>query len=239
MALDYSGSWKETYGIDKDPIRNHIIFPLIKERVLQLRHEYIADIGCGNGNAIANIIDVDFTHCVAIDVNDNFVAEAKANIIDHRVNIQSGDIFSNEIKTGSQDIVLSIFVINEVESADLFFKAMSRLLAPKGRILLVMTHPFVPLYWDTRERLGVGKNSKILGFGDYFEEHGAEYVFTLSKSSASYFHHNFEHILNGIYESDLRIINCRELTTNLGVFQDDEYWNERFFPKYFFMEISN
>ena len=237
---DYSKSWNETYGLNKDPVRQNLIFPLIKERVIRLNHTFIADLGCGNGSMIRNLLEVDFNKLHGIDINTAFLEYAKRAVNDDRVIIERGDIIrENPIRTGSTDIALAIFVLNEIEEIVPFFAQSRRILSPLGRLLIVMTHPFVPLYWKILEDNNVAINEKVPGFSDYFKYGEYHYKFTISKDFGKYCHYNLAMIQDAINKTDMRIIELRELTTDDQAFnQIPEYLRTKDIPKFLYLEVG-
>jgi ubiquinone/menaquinone biosynthesis C-methylase UbiE len=239
-SRDYSSSWDKTYGTDKDPIRNIIIFPFIKSKIENLRHQFIADVGCGNGNMILNIQNLSFDSLIGIEKNPSFVKYAKENVTDERVNIIESDFLKESlISAGSIDILLAIFVVNEMEELSEFFRKSSRILTPTGQILLIMTHPFIPLYWKILSDTRVSENNKIKGFSDYFSSSKCEYTFSLSGDVSDYWHHNLENMVAAIRGADLFIYEMREFTTSDQRFEAyAEYWRTRDIPKYLYLRIG-
>lgn len=237
---DYSKSWNDTYGVAKDPVRNYMIFPLFAERVSQFRHEFVADLGCGNGSMIRNLAHLDFVSCLGLDRNRAFLDSAEKYVNDSRVKFVEEDLANmKSVLTGSIDVALSVFVINELPDLDGFFKNVSRILTPLGRVFLVCTHPFVPLIAQKQADWGVKSNNKVTGLSGYFSSSKGRYHFTLSKDYADYYHYNFQHITTAVCSADLSIRYMQELTSDDPRFQEyQEYWTTRDMPKYLYLEIS-
>ena len=237
---DYSSSWNTTYGIDKDPVRKHLVFPLFRNRVQRFSHRHIADLGCGNGSMIHNIIDFEFDELIALDKNSNFLTSAKTVINDSRVTFVEEDLcVMNSIESDSVDAALSVFVINEIADLATFFENVSRILTRNGRLFLVCTHPFTALINIKMEDWGVTKNRKVTGIASYFLSSRGNYYFTLSNDFAEYFHHNFEHIINSALNSGLVTRFLKELTTDDPAFANvEEYRSTGDLPKYLYLEMS-
>lgn len=237
---DYSVSWNKTYGIDKDPIRKYLLFPKIKSVYASVRPRRIVDLGCGNGNLAVLFKDENFVEYVGIDENANFIETATQSIHDDRIRFISGDISKSvDLASGFADLIFNIFVINEIRDIASLFAEMHRLLNQSGKIFVVFTHPFLPLYEEIL-RVELDKEpNKIQGFSNYFAEEDCEYVFTLSKDRAHYVHHNFEHVQKAIAHSGLYIASLQELTTDKPEFREiEQYWQTRYIPKFIAMTLA-
>jgi ubiquinone/menaquinone biosynthesis C-methylase UbiE len=237
---DYSSAWAKAYGIDNDPVRQHIVFPLFRERVGRAEPRAIADLGCGNGSMISNLIQIPFETLVAIDMNPNFLEQARSHLDDDRVNFVQEDLLEMHcIADASVDAALSVFVINELRDLGMFFRNVARILATGGSLFMVCTHPFVPLIAKKKEDWGLEKNNKITGVNSYFSAERGVYHFTLVDDYCDHYHYNLQHIMAAISQAGLRAADVVELGSGHEGFQSfPQYWQTRDLPNYLFMEVS-
>jgi ubiquinone/menaquinone biosynthesis C-methylase UbiE len=215
MKMGYENKWNDAYGIDKDPIRKYLIYPFIRDLDYSFADKVILDLGCGNGNLIYSMLDQPFKKAIGIDISKDFLSKANQYINDLRVTFFQGDITQNlPYKEGAFDIAYSIFVFNEITPLSPTVKQVARVLKTDGLFLLIMTHPFFPLNYYLYEKFTGLKNEKIKNVKGYFEKYQAEYMFSLAKVGARYFHQTLEEIINPLIKNGLQILKIHELTVN-------------------------
>lgn len=232
----YEEEWERVYGKDKDPIRNLLLYPVLEKELASFRYGNIVDAGCGNGGLLARLSYLDFEKAVGIDISTKFIKIASEENTDERVSFHVEDL-TKKTSIGDRwaNLVLSVFVLNEVENLDASCRELARILRPDGRLLIVLTHPFQM----AAELNGLNDPPKFTGEISYFDENEVTYHFSLSNATARYFHHNFEHISSRLDSSGLRIKKIRELSTSDLVFKDyPKYWAKRLSPLYALFDVE-
>jgi ubiquinone/menaquinone biosynthesis C-methylase UbiE len=237
-ATGYEESWNKTYGVDRDPVRQHLIFPLLSDHSRDLSGKRILDAGCGNGNLLNCISEQKYQSAIGIDRSQQFLDAARANIPDDRVRFVCSDLLEPlPFENRSFDVVYSVFVLNELPAVEGHIAELSRVLDSEGRLLLVVTHPFFALYYHLFERFTGKPNEKLVGVRGYFDQNPIQYVFTLSKATATFFQHTFAALLNPIAASGLRVTEILELRTDGPNFSlIPSYKETSDMPKFLFIE---
>jgi SAM-dependent methyltransferase len=232
----YEAEWERAYGVDRDPIREHLIYPCLDEELRRLPATNIVDAGCGNGGLLKRFRSLSFKQAIGIDLSSEFIQAATVANDDPRVTFAVDDITKNTCVDGAwADIVFSVFVLNEIQSLDDAFAEMARIMNPSGTCLAVLTHPFQVLY----QHLELNRTAKFSGNTEYFNEVELRYHFTLSEATARYFHHNFEHIVAAANRNALKVVDLKELTTNKQVFQQYmSYWRKKDVPLFLYMRFE-
>ena len=113
------------------------------------------EVGCGTGALTAAIV----AHCgpksvVSIDPSAAFLAQARANVPDQRVDFHVGDAQALQIGAGSKDVVVSGLVLNFVPDRAKALSEMKRVARPGGTIgFYVWDYPgggvaFMGAFWN-------------------------------------------------------------------------------------------
>jgi ubiquinone/menaquinone biosynthesis C-methylase UbiE len=234
----YESQWNETYGLDKDPVRKYLIYPLIDEQSGDLSGKRILDAGSGNGGLLNYFADRNYGEAVGIDKSPEFVNAARANVPDQRVQFVEADLLEKlPFEDACFDLSYSMFVLNELPEISLHIQEMSRVLRSGGHLLVVATHPLLAMYYHLYERFTGKQNDKLIGIKGYFDQEPVQYVFTLAKTTATFFQHTFEELLNPLFKSGMEPLSLLELKTDNIKFQSmPSYWETRDVPKYLFLK---
>jgi len=236
----YESQWNETYGLDKDPVRKYLIYPLIDDQSGELSDKRILDAGSGNGNLLSYLASRSYKSAIGIDKSPEFINSARTNVPDERAQFVEADLLQKlPFEDASFDVVYSIFVLNELPEIRLHIQEMSRVLHSGGHLLIVATHPLFAMYYHLYERFTGKQNDKLIGIKGYFDREPVQYIFTLAKSSARFFQHTFEEFLNPLFESGMEPLKLLELRTDDINFQSiPSYWDTRDVPKYLFLKAQ-
>lgn len=235
MTTGYEDEWSKVYGHDRDPVRNHLVYPLIDAWLDRWAPQTWIDAGCGNGGLIAHAQDRAFVKAYGLDLSDEFLDQARAHVRDSRVEFRKADLREDwPVPAGEADAVVSVFVLNEIDDLTSVACAMAASLRPGGRGLLVMTHPFQILH----ERIAAPKVPKISGNLDYFGNDELVYHFSLSDATASYFHHNLDDSTGAFAAAGLTLHRIHELTPNEALLAAEPAYADRVgHPLYIAFEV--
>lgn len=118
------------------------------------------EVGCGTGALSAAIL----TKCspqnlISIDPSEGFLAKARANVPDQRVQFQVGDAQSLNLPSASRDIIVSALVLNFVADRAKALSEMKRIARPGGQIgFYVWDYPgggieFMRAFWTAATQL--------------------------------------------------------------------------------------
>lgn len=238
LTTGYESQWNETYGLDKDPVRKYLIYPLLDRQSGDLSGKRILDAGSGNGNLFNYLAARGYEEAIGIDQSPDFINAARTNVPDERVRFMEANLLQKlPFEDGGFDLVYSIFVLNELPEVSLHIQEMSRMLRSGGHLLIVATHPLFAMYYHLYERFTGKPNDKLIGIKGYYDREPVQYAFTLAKTTATFFQHTFEEFLNPLFESGLEPLSLLELKTDDSNFQSiPSYWDTRDIPKYLFLK---
>lgn len=113
------------------------------------------EVGCGTGALTAAIVArCEPKSVVSIDPSAAFLAQARANVPDQRVELHVGDAQALQIGAGSKDVVVSGLVLNFVPDRRKALSEMKRVARPGGTIgFYVWDYPgggveFMRAFWN-------------------------------------------------------------------------------------------
>src|SRR5688500_14326083 len=93
------------------------------------------EVGCGTGALSAAIVaQAAPKNLVAIDPSEGFVAKARANVPDPRVECRVGDAQSIAVPAASRDVVAAGLVVNFIPDREKALAEMKRVARPGGTI---------------------------------------------------------------------------------------------------------
>ncbi|SMF13769.1 Methyltransferase domain-containing protein [Tistlia consotensis] len=118
------------------------------------------EVGCGTGALSAAILArCDPKSVVSIDPSGGFLAKARANVRDARVEFRPGSAEALDIETASKDLVVSGLVLNFVPDRDRALAEMKRVARPGGTVAFyVWDYPgrgveFMRAFWTAATAL--------------------------------------------------------------------------------------
>ena len=237
--MNYTAQWNEVYGLDKDPVRKHVIYPLLDEWAGDLSGLSLLDLGGGNGALLHHFRDQAYKDAALVDIDEEFLAYARRNRADERVRYLKADLCEPlPLDAESIDAAFSVFVLNEIESIQPALAELARVLRRTGKAILIVTHPFLVLYGALKSRWTGEPNNKIVGSEGYFDRRPARYVFTIASATAPYFQHTFADYLNAIGRAGLELERTAELCTDDEALRSIPAYREtRDIPKFLMMEV--
>jgi len=237
---DYEKIWGEVYGVDRDPVRRHLIYPHLLSKLGDLNNATVLDLGCGNGGFFKQIHSRRYSEAIGLDISDEFLKVADENESDGRNKFVKADLMQLiPIQSGFADCITSIFVLNELPSLSHFFFETSRLLKSDGTCHIILTHPALLLQSIIHEMATGAVLGKITGSLDYKATEELQYHFTLSSAVGPFYQHTFEELIDALNNADLSLLELDELRTDLAAFAVyDDYSRERLLPKYLYLKIK-
>jgi len=100
----------------------------------------VLDVGCGNGSKLAELVQAGATHCVGVDISDNFITALPQGL--HLVRGDLSDLDSlPDLLDRSSDRVLFLQSFGYATDSVRTLRAARAMLAEDGFILLTRTHP--------------------------------------------------------------------------------------------------
>lgn len=97
----------------------------------------VADLGCGTGDVAEHLAPL-VKRVIAVDREATMLDAARRRLAGHRnVTFRQGDLESLPIKSGEVDAAVLMLVLHHVDEPERAFAECGRVLAPRGRLLVV------------------------------------------------------------------------------------------------------
>ncbi len=182
----------------------------------------VLDLGCGTGllsiklhNAGADVF--------GIDLSEKMISLAKLNFPTLKFDV--GNAAHTSFRDGEFDVIASSFVMHYVKNLKPVFKEMSRILKKGGQFVFSMHHPF------NFKKIEEEDSVKVLAT-PYFTNN-EKYFWNMCDTKIVSFHHTFEDVVSGLYESGFltqKIIECRPSKDSKDHFKDYDFTSK--FPTF-------
>ena len=204
---------------------------------IDFNEKIIAQLPCNNGRELLSLVKFGAKKGIGFDISDEAITEANElkaisnlNVEFYRTNILDiDDKFNNSIDF----IYISEGSLQWFSSLNDYFKIVSKLLKPNGKILIYEIHPFA-YFFETANDLG--KEPTLYEFISYFEtrpysyKNGMDYVgeTTYAAKECCWYMHKISDIINAIIINDLEIEKIDEY--NMEMANNERIKNIEKFP---------
>ena len=204
---------------------------------IDLKDKVIAQLPCNNGRELLSLIKFGAKKGIGFDISDVAISEANElkaisnlNVEFYRTNILDiDDTFNNSIDF----IYISEGSLQWFSSLNDYFKIISKLLSPNGKILIFEIHPFAYFFEAAND---LGKEPTLDEFISYFEKgaysykNGMDYVggTTYEAKECCWYMHKLSDIINSIIHNGLKIERIDEY--NMEMANNERIKNIEKFP---------
>jgi len=186
IGEDYIGGQKEFYSKKGEDGTNEFIQKSLPSK---LKDKKILDMGCGNGSDILLLESLGANKIYGIDSSALMVGKAK-KAVKKPDNVFISNIENTPFEDGFFDIVIGRFSFHYLKTFDNAYKELSRVLKPKGMIILMIPHPFEDLICQKNKIYGRQETVKVELYNNkvsiYFPTHTFNDYF--SKSFFTHFY---------------------------------------------------
>jgi len=147
----------ETSG---DTYHEKVVYPNVLRLLGEIKGKHILDLACGQGQ-FSDILAGFGAKVTGIDIAKELIAIAEKNNLDHKFSLHyfvgpSDDLYM--VKDKTQDFVVCILALQNIEKLQDTLKEASRVLKDGGKFLCVINHPAfrnpTHTHWDYDERQG-------------------------------------------------------------------------------------
>lgn len=135
-----AGAWIASIGEKGDWSREHVLDPVMLERISAGKFESALDIGCGEGR-FCRLLKARRIPVVGIDPTETLLAQARTR--DPDGNYQLGSAESLPFSSASFDLVVSYLTLIDITDFRLALQEMVRVLRPNGTLLIANLNSFV------------------------------------------------------------------------------------------------
>lgn len=120
-----------------------------------LGHPRVLDLGCGTGQVLLQLLPV-IESGVGVDISAAMIERARRDADNHRLEFHVAD--AAQFCSQSEDrfgLVLLVGTLDHLPNPDLAIAAVRRVIAPRGRLIVISPHPSSPIFLLKRlSRLG-------------------------------------------------------------------------------------
>lgn len=210
---------------------------------IDLKDKIIAQLPCNNGRELLSLVKLGAKKGFGFDISDVAIAEANElkaisnlNVEFYRTNILDIDDTFNET---IDFIYISEGSLQWFSSLDDYFKIVSKLLKPNGKVLIYEIHPFAYFFEPSND---LGKEPTLDNFLSYFKKgaysykNGLDYVGgeAYQAKECNWYMHKISDILNAIVCNGLEIERTEEY--NLEMANNEDVKNIEKFPLSYIMK---
>jgi SAM-dependent methyltransferase len=226
-ALD---RWPERIGQDKN-YRLHVVHPALYELLIERfqRGINILDLGCGDcslldDNRFSGLIRPDGSY-LGIDISGELIDKASDRHREKGIRFLRGDLADKTLPQRiteicrSLDVILSVFVIQEVPDLDTFLENLVHIASPGSLVIVVTVHPLFAEWLFEEGRMRI-ENSLQPCFESEASWRWAGYYpivdEPLEPFNLPYFHRSREDYRDAFARAGLKILDIRDIPDREG-----------------------
>ncbi len=147
-------TWYDKHLSEDDTYHSKLIFPNLIRLLGNIKNKNVLDLACGQGK-FSEILEKEGGNVVGVDLGKELIeiAKNKKTKIDYFIT-SSDDL--HMIKNKTQDIVVCLLAIQNIEKVKETFNEIKRVLKTDGRFIFVINHPAFRIpkssSWDYDEK---------------------------------------------------------------------------------------
>jgi len=138
----------QSFDTDYRIRRANIVANEITKRINLLQKDRILEFGCGTGLVTVNLIN-GFNNISLVDSSEGMLNQLKHKLSTIATNAEINifnDIFANEIKPNTYNLIYSSMVLHHIKRIDLFGKRFNELLCTNGTLCIIDLLPVDKAY---------------------------------------------------------------------------------------------
>lgn len=132
-------TWYDAHLKEDDTYHAQVVIPNLTRLVGLKKNESLLELGCGQGFVLEKFLPQS-KKLTGVDIGSELIDIAKKN--NKEINYFVGSAEDPQILKGETfDVLIIVLAIQNMKHLNLVVENISRLLAPKGRVYIVLNHP--------------------------------------------------------------------------------------------------
>ena len=154
-------SWYDKHLVQGgDTYHEKVVYPNLLRVIGEVKGLHVLDLACGQGQ-FSQLLASNDAYVTGVDIGKELITIAEKNNLDHKFKLHyftspSHDLYM--VKDKTQDIVLCVLALQNIEQLQDTCKEVSRVLKDTGRFICVLNHPSfrnpTHTHWSYDEREG-------------------------------------------------------------------------------------
>lgn len=135
--------WDQQVGAEGDRNRRYNVHPVLWRMLGDVSGKRVLDAGCGTGYLAIKLARAD-AHVTAVDYAEGMLSVAREKIAAAGVDVelaQDSCCVLDSVESASQDVLVSNYVLQDVEDYRAALRAFRRVLVDGGTAVLILGHP--------------------------------------------------------------------------------------------------
>jgi ubiquinone/menaquinone biosynthesis C-methylase UbiE len=121
----------------------------ILETIAKEKPKIILDIGCGRGFYVHALSLYSFLEEInGIDIQKEYISQAKKNVHDRRVHLQVGNVYKLPYSSSSIDFIICSEVFEHLTDEKKALSEIKRVLKKRGSVVFTVPNENFPFFWD-------------------------------------------------------------------------------------------
>jgi len=220
-----------------DILRTKIMNKVMDEAVGDLKGKIVLEAGCGDGFYISNLLKKNPKKIIGIDISKWLLEYAKKSIKSQKVEFYQMDLRKKlNFKDDFFDVVVSYNVLQEIKDISTPLKEMTRVLKPRGKMVISVVHPLYHLFVLGKETSGKDPLENLKRYPKMEPIHsmaieGFEDFVVYRRPISAY--------INEIVKNPLKIIQMREVLVEKKVAKINKKYRRKIgLPVFLFFELE-
>ena len=135
------GEWYDKLVESDDSYQAKVIRPNLVRFIGDVKNIHVLDLACGQGY-FSRLIREAGANVVGVDISRELIAYAKQKAGERGIQYEVSPAHKLPfLKSGSIDLVVCVLAFQNIENLADVMKELTRVLSPKGKIVLVLNHP--------------------------------------------------------------------------------------------------
>jgi ubiquinone/menaquinone biosynthesis C-methylase UbiE len=231
--------WVEIIRDKRDRYRTDLTNPAMIEAIGSVDDLRVLDAGCGEGYLARELAARGAASVLGVDSSAKLIAAANELVFPERTSLafRVGDVADLQLGDNAVDLVVCNHVLNDLQEPVTPIRECSRVLAPAGRIAILMLHPC--FYGDRASRNDSANRTTAEA---YFQPRSISQPFVVdgvtSPAEVTSWHRPLEFYIQALRDAGLWLTDLREPHPSEQQLASDPWWRANFSRPLFLLLVA-